>query len=132
MTRTYIKEAMDAITTAYKNNKHIRYFGVRGDDTGITVGQELDPSYDWDYENDRQSDRKLSGTCAVKIGYLWYDGEEEDLEEIEKAIAYYVKNYQYKNISVIGGSDQEYGADENETIITNAEVIYIFPVKAKL
>lgn len=56
MTRTYIKEAMDAITTAYKTNKHIRYFGVRGDDTGITVGQELDPSYDWDYENDRQSD----------------------------------------------------------------------------
>ena len=54
MTRTYIKEAMDAITTAYKNNKHIRYFGVRGDDTGITVGQELDPSYDWDYENDRK------------------------------------------------------------------------------
>lgn len=129
MTRTYIKDAMDAITTAYKTNKHIRYFGVRGDDTGITIGQELNPSYDWDYENDRQSDRKLSGTCAVKIGYLWFelaDGE-EDLEEIEKAIAYHVKNYQYKNISVIGGSDQEYGADENETIITNAEVIYIFP-----
>ncbi|HCA29953.1 MAG TPA: hypothetical protein DEP23_10480 [Ruminococcaceae bacterium] len=129
MTKTInFESAMEAITKAYKETPHLRYFGIRGDNFVPIVGQELEESYDWDYDSDCQSDEKLSGTCATCISHLWFDGEDEDVEEIKKAferhVAEYNSVYQYR--AIIGGTDLEYGADPNEGIIKNAEVVYVF------
>ncbi len=119
-------EAMKAITDVNEKSNNIRCYGIRGDDIDITIGQKLDASFDWDYEYDRPSTNKLNGTCAVNIGYLWFDGEDDDINLVKAAYDYLVSEYGYKNISVIAGTDFEYGADEKEVIIKNAEVIYIF------
>ena len=117
-----INEILKAIEEAKKSDN--RYFGVRGDDVSFEIGTYLDDSFDWDYENDCQSEEKLSGTCATKIDYLWLDGEEQDIEAIAKALEYHKKAYRYKYTTIIAGTEEEYGSDEKETIIRNAQVIY--------
>lgn len=117
-----IKEILKAIEESKKSDN--RYFGIRGDDVSFEIGTCLEDSFDWDYENDRQSEEKLNGTCTTKIEYLWLDDEEEDIETIAKALEYHKKSYGYKYTAIVAGTDQEYGADENETIIRNAQVIY--------
>ena len=86
-----LTEIAQAIAKAY-DEKGYTYFGVR---TGRTaeIGEELEPSHDWDYENDWFSDELLPGTCSTGIGNLWFDGEVEDEEEIEKAIARHNENH---------------------------------------
>lgn len=114
-----------AIAKAF-NEKGYTYFGVR---TGRTaeIGEELEPSHDWDYENDCSSDEMLSGTCSTGISDLWFDGESEDEEEIKKAIARHIKNnYDGEMTYIIGGNKSEYGNDAGEMIIANAEVIFVF------
>lgn len=118
-----MSEMINEILKAMKESG-CRYFGVRGDNKEFEIGTLLDNSYGWDYENDCQSEEKLNGTCATKFDYLWFDGEEEDVETITKALEYHKKTYQYKYTTIIGGDEQEYGADENETLISNAQVIY--------
>ena len=117
-----IKEILKAIEESKKGDN--RYFGIRGDDVSFEIGTYLEDSFGWDYENDCQSEEKLNGTCATKIDYLWFDGEEEDIETIAKALEYHKKAYGYKYTVIVAGTDQEYGADENESIIRNAQVIY--------
>ena len=121
MKKILIDNILKAIEKAM--NEGNRYFGIRGDNVDFEIGTQLDSSYDWDYDNDCQSDSKLNGTCSTAIGYLWFDGEIEDEETIEKALNYHKENYRYKYVTIIAGTDQEYGADENEAIIKNAEVI---------
>lgn len=118
-----MNEMINEILKAMKESNY-RYFGIRGDNTEFEIGTELESSCDWDYENDCQSEEKLAGTCATKIEGLWFDGEEDDIETITKAFAYHGKTYQYTHTTIIAGDDMEYGADENETLIKNAEVIY--------
>lgn len=107
------------------NNRGLTHFGIRGEDRELTIGAQLDNSYDWDYENDCQSTEKLNGTCATKFDYLWlFDSEDEDdLNTIAKAIEYHKENYRYSHTYIIAGVDSEYGDDENEVIIGGAEVI---------
>ena len=121
-----MKKVINEILKAMEESKESgnRYFGIRGDDVCFEIGTYLENSLDWDYENDCQSEEELNGTCATKIGYLWFDGEKEDAETIAKAIDYHKKAYGYKHTTVIAGAEEEYGADENETIIRNAQVIY--------
>lgn len=119
------EEVMKVITKANENT-NIRCFGIRGDDIDVKVGQKLEASFDWDYEYDRPAESKLNGTCAVSIGYLWFDGEEDDINAVKAAYDYLISEYGYKNISVIGGYESENGADEKEIVIKNAEVIYVF------
>jgi hypothetical protein len=128
MTTINFGEAMAAIVKAYKENPNIRYFGIRGESFKPEVGQELDASFGWDYENDCQSAEKLDGACATRIGYLWLDGEEEDVETLKKAYEFHVAEYDsvYQYRAIIGGYDYEDGADENEIVIKDAEVVYVF------
>ena len=117
-----INEMLKAIEESKKCGNG--YFGVRGDEVSFAIGTYLENSFDWDYENDRQGEDKLSGTCATKIDYLWFDGEEDDIAAIAKALHYHKESYKYKHTTIIAGTEEEYGADENETIIKNAQVIY--------
>ena len=117
---------INEIIATIKNYQENGYksFAVRGDNVDINVGEKLDCSYDWDYENDCCSEEKLNGTCGIAFGYLYFDGEEEDLETVENAINYCKENYCYKNFEIIAGTDEEYGADEKEIVIKNAICIY--------
>lgn len=107
------------------NKKGYTCFGVR---TGRTaeIGEVLEPSHDWDHGSDWFSDELLPGTCSTGIGYLWYDGEAEDEEEIEKAIAKHKRLcYDGEMTYIIGGLSEDYGEDDSEKIIKDAEVICI-------
>ena len=106
-----------------KNNGY-RYFGIR---TGrvAEIGEELECSHGWNYENDCESEELLDGTCATGFnGSLWFDGEEDD-ELVEQAIALNKKRYGGDMQYVIAGYDSEYGNDEQEVIISGATVIAI-------
>lgn len=117
-----LNEILEAIKKAKAEG--YRYFGIRGDDVKFEVGEELEPSYDWNHEYDIPSTEKLSGTCSTGIDYLWYDGEQEDLDTIEKAIKLN-ETYPYNYRTVIAGESAEYGEDEGELIISGAKVIYV-------
>lgn len=99
-------------------------FGVRTGDK-VEVGQELECSHDWDLENDCSSDELLNGTCATEIGMLWFDGDEEDDDAVNNAVAYNAKHYSGEMQYIIAGTGSENGYDDGETIIYNAVVIAI-------
>lgn len=119
-----IKEIAQAITKA--NGEYgFTHFGVR---TGriAEIGEELERSHNWNHEDDCFGEDFLPGTCATGIGYLWYDGEAEDEEEIENAIAKHKENnYDGEMTYIIAGKESEYGEDDGELIIKNATVICI-------
>lgn len=62
---------------------------------------------------------ELDGTCAVKFS-------EEDDESIKNALDT-IRSYTYSgsHIYIIGGYDREYGNDEDEVIIREAEIVGI-------
>lgn len=123
-----VTEIVQAILKAH-NEKGYTYFGVR---TGRTaeIGEILERSHDWD------SEELLPGTCSTGIGFMWFDGDSEDEEEIAKAIALHIDNrYDGEMTYIIGGKHSDCGEDSGELIITasskndlfitGAEVIYI-------
>ena len=119
-----IAEISQAIAKAY-SEKGYTCFGVR---TGriAEIGEELEPSRDWDHESDWFSDELLPGTCSTGISGLWFDGESEDEEEIERAISKHKKlRYDGEMTYIIGGPREDYGEDDGEKIIKDAEVICI-------
>lgn len=62
---------------------------------------------------------ELDGTCAVKFS-------PEDEQSIKNAL-HTIRSYVYpgSHIYIIGGYDREYGNDEDEIIIRDAEVVGI-------
>lgn len=117
-------DIMTAITNAHTEHRYSR-FGIR---TGrvAQIGEELECSHDWDFENDCFSDNLLPGTSSTGIGYLWFDGESDDVETIETALAkHFANNYVGEMTYVIAGHDSVYGDDFGEEIICNATIICI-------
>lgn len=108
--------------------KRYRVIGVRGltDDEKYIDGDSCRSSFDWDYENDCSSYNtenpvELNGTCAVDtmIDVDW-DSDEEIIEKLNNI----VNNFNYCGTKIIiGGYESEYGADENEIIISDAVVL---------
>ena len=115
-------DLMKIITEAKENG--YRAFGVRTGDK-VEIGQEVECSHDWDLENDCSSDELLDGTCATGIYITWWDGEEEDDEILNDAIAYNAKHYSGEMQYIIAGTGYENGYDDGEAIIYNAVVIAI-------
>lgn len=118
MAKATMQDIIQAMRTAGYN-----YYGVR---TGQVknVGDILDPSHDWDFERDCQSDDYLPGTCATGIAAHYLDEDEDLIASIEKAIT---TNHMYGGDGqyIIGGNAMEYGSDSQEMVIANAEVIYV-------
>ena len=96
------------------------YFGIRSESRELEEGYELESSHDW--EDGVMLDEFLNGTCATNVGYLWFDGEQDDIDTLKNAIK---KNggkygdYMY----IIGGDHYEDGNDDGEIIIENAVII---------
>lgn len=107
---------------------NFEFIGIRhlADDEEYSVGDICRNSYDWDYEYDcssygTENEVELDGTCAYDTKIDKYIDEQNEIEEkLKKALdeAPYCGS-----AIIIGGNRIEYGADENEIIIRNAEVI---------
>lgn len=117
-------------------DSYFSYFGLRADDMEYQTGDICndshqlfqDPDFDEDGEliypaiEDPESPYygfydagELDGTCAVKFDP---DNENSILAALEN-----VKMYSGKKLYIIAGDSMEYGNDEGEIIIREAEVI---------
>lgn len=113
------------------------FIGVRTlcPDENYKVGDTCRDSYDWDYEQDRSSYEtdnpvSLGGTCAIDIRR---DRELDGPDEIETALNDALKNsndYSGNRKVIIGSKSQEYGADPQETILRDAEVLAVLDPKS--
>lgn len=119
MTTQEILSAIEA------NEKQYAAFGIRGDSRLFSAGEELPCSQnmvDALYDHETKTYPLLDGTCAVGFGFLWFDGDAEDLETIEKAVAQ-CREYGYENMYLIAGYDYHDGDDDGEIVLVCAEVI---------
>ena len=111
-------------------NSSYEIFGIRhiASDESYIVGDCARNSYDWDIENDVSSyetdSRELDGTSAYFTDIDTLDDE----EEIEKKLLIALeKSKVYSGTAVLLGGDRyDWGNDDNEVIIEDAEVLYIF------
>lgn len=110
-----IKEILEKI-----EKSNLNHFGIRSEDRSLEEGYELEASHDW--EDNEMQDELLSGTCATGIGYLWLDGEQEDVDTLQKAISANGGRYG-DHVYIIGGDSYEDGNDDGEVIISDAIVI---------
>lgn len=126
------KELVEAMKQATKSGYHV--FGIRTIENAagvLNVGDSVPDSYDWDYENDisarETTGENLPGACAIQVfsDYLWLDGTDDD--EAESAICDAVKKssvYYGEQVLLIAGKGRyEYGNDQDEIIIADADVI---------
>ena len=126
------RELVEAMKQASKSGYHV--FGIRTIENAagvLNVGDSVPDSYDWDYENDisarETTGENLPGACAIRVfsDYLWLDGTDDD--EAESAICDAVKKssvYYGEQVLLIAGKGRyEYGNDQDEIIIADADVI---------
>ena len=101
------------------------------EDEEYNVGDVCRNSFDWNYELDHstyedEEQVELNGTCGLHVRGF----ENFDEEEVEEAIELFNKAMERANVYrgqvvVIAGNHFEYGNDEREVIIEDAEVIAI-------
>ena len=133
-----IKEIAEILN---KEEYHYQRFGFRGltehDMELIKEGKtELDKSTDdWDnreiaeYADDTE---KLSGTSAISIDQ-WEDWKYEDEDkalgileaQYKKALGYSTEYHKVGEVALIAGDFEEYGYDEDEIVISGAEILAI-------
>lgn len=127
---------MDAKEVLKKMNEN--YFSVATirrcrKDENYEVGDICRNSFDWNYEKDESTFEddepvELSGTCGMRIENL-ENLDNEEAAEAEKILEKALKDsesydYGYQTV-IIAGDRYEYGSDEDEIIVENAEVIGI-------
>lgn len=113
------------------NNEGYGVVAIRhcAEDESYIVGDICRNSFDWNYELDHstyedEEQVELNGTCGLHIiGF-----ENLDEEETEEAVEMFDKAMKESqvyggSVVVIAGNYFEYGNDENEVIIEDAEVI---------
>lgn len=114
------------------NNEGATVVAIRHccDDEDYSVGGWCRNSYDWNLESDQSSyydeePTELPGTCGIHVrGFENLDTEE--VEEAEKLLNKAIEDatcYSGKLAVIVGYNGYEYGNDENEVIINNAQVI---------
>lgn len=131
-------DIVKAVINAYENG--YRHFGIRvmpSECAALAVGDDIPDSYGWDHELDCSTydttKETLGGACTVGIdtNVIWFDGSDEDnadlAEKIENALQQSKKAGYWGNQIVLAGgkSGYEWGEDENELIIEDAQVIAI-------
>lgn len=99
------------------------------DDENYRIGDICRNSYNWNYEYDLSSyfteePEELNGTCGYSISKIC-SLDVEEIECAEKILSNGIENasvYSGKTV-IIAGYRYEYGNDENEVIVADAEVI---------
>lgn len=117
-----VKEILEKIESIRENSA---CFGIRCTDEEHEIGDELENSYNWNEFDEEHDGEELDGTCCTGFGYLWFDGGQDDLDEIQKALdinSRYSGKHQYLVYARYGG---EYGDDEQEVIFPAPEVVAV-------
>ena len=131
MTRTELKELL-------KNSTKYTWIGIRGVDEKLNIGEVLDTSYRWDYENDQSSygtenEEDLGGVCATDATTPNWANFYRDEDDIEEMVEYILKQkeindaYGFPNQYLVASNSRNpYGYEENdesEAILENAVVL---------
>lgn len=116
------------------NNEGATVMAIRHccDDEEYSVGDWCRNSYNWNVYLDKSSyyddePNELSGTCGINVeGFLKLDSDEVDKAEelLERAIEK-ASCYSGRLAVIVGYDGYEYGTDEGEVIISDAQVIAI-------
>lgn len=105
-------------------------FGVRFCPFMVRCGEVLEPSYQWDIENDvscyETTGEQLPGTSAVDITEIISDVSYE-VDEAARQIFDVVTAQRYDGYPcLIRGAFSEYGQDDGEVLIDGAQVVMRF------
>lgn len=85
-------------------------YAIRFDNREFEEGQEVPNSFHW--EDGQITNEELDGVCGLYI---------ENIEEAEKHLN---ASYEGKHVYIIGGNwGYEWGQDDNEIIISGAEIV---------
>ena len=103
-------------------------FGVRFCPFMVRCGEVLEPSYQWDIENDvscyETTGEQLAGTSAINIIELILDDTYYEVDEAARRIFEIITTANYDGYPcIIRGAFSEYGQDDNEVLIEDAEVV---------
>lgn len=124
--RDLIKAAIRQCRVPRKCN-YPEAFGVRFCPFMARCGEVLEPSYQWDVENDiscyETTGEQLYGTSAVNITELIIDAS-YSVDEAARQIFDIVTEQRYDGYPcIIRGAFSEYGQDDGEVLIDGAEVV---------
>lgn len=134
------------------NNTNFEFYGIRGEDDQIyTIGEILEDSYYWNYDEDRttyghEDEASLGGVSVIIVKedmepstpYYGFSCEFKDAEGekmldklVEKtleALEFHKNAYGYENVYLVGSDEMGSGDafDDNEYVLANAEVLYKF------
>jgi hypothetical protein len=110
-----LTDIIDAAT-----NQGLSSFGIRANKSGACVGDMLLKSHQC---GDTWSGELLDGTSTIGI---YYDGFDVDgVDQAIKALAMYLDGT--RELVLVGGNSSYEGTDMNESVITDAQVLYVFP-----
>ena len=125
--RLNVKKILETV-----NNEGATIVAVRHccDDEDYVVGDWCRNSYDWNIELDQSSyydneSNELSGTCGIGIWHFT-DLDSDEVDEAEKLLSRAIEKascYTVRLAIIVGYKGYEYGADEDEVIIRDAQVI---------
>lgn len=124
--RHLIKAAVRQCRISRKCN-YPEAFGVRFCPYMVQGGEGLEASYQWDVENDvscyETTGEQLAGTSAIDITELIID-QFYGVSEAARQIFEIITTAAYDGYPcIIRGAFSEYGQDENEALIEDAEVV---------
>ena len=127
--RDLIKAAVRQCRVPRKCN-YPEAFGVRFCPFMVRCGEVLEPSYQWDIENDiscyETTGEQLHGTSAVDITELIIDRTYE-VDEAARQIFDIVTAARYDGYPcIVRGAFSEYGQDDGEVLIDGAQVVMRF------
>lgn len=124
--RHLIKAAVRQCRVPRKGN-YPEAFGVRFCPCMVRCGEVLEPSYQWDLENDiscyETTGEQLHGTSAIDITDLIIDASYM-IDEATRQIFDVVTAQRYDGYPcIIRGAFSEYGQDDGEVLIDGAKVV---------
>lgn len=124
--RHLIKAAVRQCRVPRKGN-YPEAFGVRFCPFMVRCGEVLEPSYQWDIENDiscyETTGEQLHGTSAIDITELIIDAS-YSIDEATRQIFDIVTTANYDGYPcIIRGAFSEYGQDAGEVLIDGAQVV---------
>lgn len=127
--RNLIKAAIRQCRVPRKCN-YLEAFGVRFCPFMVRCGEVLEPSYQWDIENDiscyETTGEQLAGTSAIDITELIIDAS-YSVGEAARQIFDIVTEQRYDGYPcIVRGAFSEYGQDDGEVLIDGAQVVMRF------
>lgn len=106
--------------------KKYNYIGVRvvRNNETYSIGDVVNNSKDWDFENDRSSDIDLNGASAIEVVDVDFD-ETEEAKSLIIAASEIVRDYGKGQMVIIASNNVDYGDDPDEIVMSNAVVVGI-------